>query len=350
MQKVLQRTERAQRVAVRRAKKFEGHRLRGEAWNRDRSRKQIMEAMEERIRQERINRKEDWERGPLAPRRDVGDRAKTYGSIHMYDMTLPDREPEKRPEWYHITEGDRVVIMRGRDRGRIGRVSELNKAKVMVRVKNLNMIDVELSQWMLDTHAPEEQNIQATPQLISLDDVKLVYPLPDPQTGTPRDVVIERLECINRKFDKHKREWDDGDRVIPGMDMIIPWPEKAEPRYEDNEDDTLRLSAEERTIRPFLLHAPMPLSVIDELRGKYSRFRTRHEREYRLKKELEDANKSERKKLVKAMQTPLQELMELRAKRNKAEEKDLTTEQLARIGEVIAREKEEATKAVKTME
>lgn len=83
----------------------------------------------------------------------------------------------------------------------------------------------------------------------------------------------------------------------------------------------------------------MPLSVIDELRHKYSKFRTRHDYEYQMKKELEDAKTEDRKDLIKTMRTPLQELAELRAREKQQQKKELTPEQLARIGEVIARER-----------
>merc|ERR1711939_384049 len=117
-----------------------------------------------------------------------------------------------------------------------------------------------------------------------------------------------------------KKEWTQGDRLIPGTNTIIPWPEKADEYHEDFENDTLRLNVDEQTFRPFLLHPPMPLSVIDELRNKFSRFRTRHDWDFIERKELEDEREEKRK--------------------------DLSDEQLAKIGEVIAAERAKATQTL----
>ena len=44
--------------------------------------------------------------------------------------------------------------------------------------------------------------------------------------------------------------------------------------------DTLRIDVDTQTWTPTLLRAPLPGTVIDELRGKYSVFRTRHDADY----------------------------------------------------------------------
>lgn len=284
-----------------------------------------------------MNRRIDWESGTLAPRRDVGDKTKTYGAQSLYNMVMPDKDPEFHLKWSHIAEGDRVVITRGRDKGKIGVVGEVSLDKAAVQVRDLNMLDIHLPAWLKQQNS-DDRDIFSHAQLMSIEDVKLVYPLPDPDTGIPRDVIVDRLQCVNRRFDKNKREWDEGDRVIPGTNTIIPWPEKADPQYEDNEVDTLRISVEEQTFRPFLIRPPMPLSVVDELRNKYSRFRTRHDYDFRMEKELEDTKEEERKGLIKTMRTPLQELADFKAAQKQQESRELTDAQLAKIGEVMAQE------------
>lgn len=347
MQKVIQRTQQAQKIAVRRHAKAKEHLERGESWARNQERQRQRKWASALIKDARTHRQEDWAAGSLAPRRDVGDAADNYGALTMYNVQLPDADPEKRPKWFGIAEGDRVVVVKGREKGKIGAVKDMNKEKVSIQVENVNMHDVDIPDWVLqEEEMNAERRIQTVAKHIPFDWVKLVYPLPDPETGIFRDVMVDRLLCINRAYDKHKREWDDGERVIPGTNTIVPWPEKAEPRYEDNEDDTLRISVEEQTFRPFLLYPPMPLSVVDELRNKFSRFRTRHDHEFVAKREAEDARAEKRKELSKAMRTPLQELADLRARQKKEQERDLSDEQLARIGEVIAREREKATSAV----
>ena len=81
----------------------------------------------------------------------------------------------------------------------------------------------------------------------------------------------------------------------------------------------------------------MPSSVIDELRNRYSIFRTRHEPEYIEKKQLEEEEKLERKKLAKKMRTPLNEAnRKARKERKKLGKGKLTPEMLEKIGQVIA--------------
>ncbi len=87
----------------------------------------------------------------------------------------------------------------------------------------------------------------------------------------------------------------------------------------------------------------MPMSVIDELRNKYSKFRTRHDPEYIAAKMEEDRQKEESKKLMRQMSTPLKEINRRERKLRKAKGKGvLTRPMLERIGEVIARKRAEA--------
>ena len=347
MQKVIQRTKAAQRQAVRRLQKEKEHIERGQAYNRRQEAQRVRKYNSSLIADARKNRKEDWALGPLAPRRDVGDNADSYGSVPIFNFQLPDKNPNVRPKWFHISEGDRVVVVKGREKGKIGIVNDLNKEKVSVQVRDVNVADISVPAW-----AQSERNMDSMMPIavqIPLADVRLVYPLPDPETGVPRDVVIERLSCVDRQWDRSENEWDDGQRLIPGTNTLIPWPEKVPPEYEDYEADTLRISVEEDTFRPYLLNPPMPLSVIDELRNKYSKFRTRHDWEYVQKKEAEDARAEKRKELVKGMRTPLQELKDVREKEKALKEKELSDEQLARIGEVIERERARAMGAVREM-
>ena len=346
MQKLIKRTEQAKRVAERQMKKRKEHMLKAESWERNQSRIRLNRANNGLIRDARKNRKEDWATGALAPRRDVGDQAETYASINMYNSMLPEIDPEKRLKWFHIHEGDRVVVMKGRERGKIAKVTNLDKEKNSVTVKDVNVVDISVPDWIARQEG-DDRKLVPHHRAMAIENVKLVYPLPDPETGVPRDVIIDRLRSINRTFDKDKKEWTDGERVIPGTNTIIPWPERAQPEHEDYEDDTLRITVEENTFRPFLLQPPMPTSVIDELRNKYSKFRTRHDWEYEQKKAAEDAKVEQRKGLIKTMRTPLQELAELRSEQKKAQEKELTNEQLARIGEVIEQESAKAKNAVR---
>ncbi|PPJ50144.1 hypothetical protein CBER1_04861 [Cercospora berteroae] len=330
MQRVVERVRKAERTLSKKRTKAAEHVRRSEAWERNQVRARAVKENTARLREDRKNRAIDWEAGALAPRRDVGEKAGSYGALPLQYFQPLDKDPESRlpQEKWPFREGDRVVITRGRDQGKIGVISEVDEDKDAVKVKGLNMVDVVLPKW-LKAQQNASKDYSSTEQLISRKDVKLVFALPDPETGIPRDAIIEKLEVV------------DGFRVIPGSNTFLPWPAKDDlpEEHEEYEDDTLRHAVEERTFRPFLIRPPMPLSVIDELRNKYSKFRTRHEYDYKVQKELEDAKVEERKGLMKTMRTPLQELAEVREKQKAALQKELSEEQMVKIGEIIAQER-----------
>lgn len=345
MQRIIQRSAAAKRNADRRMQKLVEHHEKGQGWSRRQEAQRIRKYNHALIKDARLARQEDWARGALAPRRDVGEKAQTYGSVDIFHMNLAERQEVNKIKWSHIVEGDRVVVIKGREKGKIGLVETLDTDRGAVNIKDVNMGDVNIPEW-----AQQEDNMEARtsrPFSVLYEDVRLVYPLPNEETGIPQDTIIDRLERVNEQWDAVKRVWDKGERSIPGTDTLIPWPESIPPEETDHEDDTLRMSVEEETFRPHLMFPPMPTSVIDELRSKYSKFRTRHDLEFVQKMEAKDAREEKRKGLIKTVRTPLQELADMRAKQKAAAEKQLTDEQLAKIGEVIAAQRTKAVQGLR---
>ena len=111
------------------------------------------------IRTARNNAREDWDLGPLRPNRAIGDEVETRGIYQregMRDVPIPKhwadsgeevqkkvkaRLPENviRNQW-PIVKGDRVVIIRGLHKNKIGEVSGLHKEYNMVTVEGLNKV------------------------------------------------------------------------------------------------------------------------------------------------------------------------------------------------------------------
>jgi large subunit ribosomal protein L24 len=78
-------------------------------------------------------------------------------------------------------------------------------------------------------------------------------------------------------------------RYIAGDNIEIPWPGEDIPQpYKDEEWDTLRVEVETLTHKPSLEYAPFESSIMDELRNKYSKYRTRHDPEWVEAKKVED--------------------------------------------------------------
>jgi len=172
---------------------------------------------------------------------------------------------------------------------------------------------------------------------IPVSSVRLVHPLPDPNTGAVRDVVIRELKAVGIIHDRPTKTvtWT---RIIPGENIRVPWPKIAPKQQPEYKGDTKRTDVEERTFVPTLLTPPMPEAVLDELRGRYSIFRTRHTPEYIAKKEAEEAEKQARKKSAQDMLLPLQEYnRKLREVRRALGQPVLSEEMLEKIGAVIAK-------------
>ncbi|KAL2355534.1 hypothetical protein BJ546DRAFT_875252 [Cryomyces antarcticus] len=339
MQKVLQRTAMAKRQAARRAL------LRTQKEEADTARTKTMEHIQSLKEQSRVvkearkNRREDWELGPLAPRRDVGENKQYYGTVDHKTLRGAEIPKKKRMELWTIVEGDRVVLLTGRDKGKIGEVDNVNKETEEVTVTGLNRVEIAIPEWMRGKDSnPSPTRPVDRPIPIGL--VRLVYALPDPKTSIPRDVIVENIEPRNVFRDRDTKE-PIFDRVIPGLEVSIPWPIKVKPDDVDHPSDTLRITVEEQTWTPTLLRPPMPPSVIDELRNKYSAFRDRHDEEYIAKKMAEDEEAKAAKQMAKMMRTPLKELHAKRREEFRkgsaegARPKKITQDMLAKIGEVI---------------
>jgi large subunit ribosomal protein L24 len=175
--------------------------------------------------------------------------------------------------------------------------------------------------------------------VIPISAIRLVHPLPDPETGAVRDVIIRELKPVGITHDRPTRKVFFG-RMVPGLNVRIPWPKQTPTEWPDHPYDTLRLEVEERTFVPTLLRPPMPESVLDELRGKYSKFRTRHTPEYVAQVEAREAEKKARQKGARAdeMLLPVQEYnRKMRELRRERGQPVLSDEMLEKIGEVIAR-------------
>ncbi|KAI5928015.1 hypothetical protein F4810DRAFT_705910 [Camillea tinctor] len=352
MQKILRRVATAERVvAKRRAVKDRRIFKKEKKEDFDLTRRQLSVARDEFQTAKQAVR-DDWAMGPLSPRLDFGTRDGMKGAIHEVRfqsntrMTLVQRN--RRCQWaggaynLNLAVGDRVVLIDGPDKGRIGPISEIDYDRAEVTVRDLNKSNVRVQPELRGPNDPAALNMEMS---IPISSVRLVHPMQDPQTGAVRDVIINRLThgpIIHDRQSGEKR-WD---RIVPGMNVSIPWPPQPEDEVKDYTGDTLRIDVEERTFTPTLLTPPMPESVIDELRGPYSRFRTRHSPEYIARLEAEEQAKRDRVKLMDSMRTPLQEFHRAeRANKKKKGKPRLTLEMLEKIGEVIARNRERTLNA-----
>ncbi|TRX97520.1 hypothetical protein FHL15_001798 [Xylaria flabelliformis] len=353
MQKIARRVATAERVAVKRRKaktnRFALHE-RKEIFAEDKE--QGRQAADEvKVAKQAI--RNDWAMGALSPRQDVGKFHEAPGAITQVrfpgNTILSLAKRNARCQWaggaryLNLAVDDRVVLLDGPDKGRIGKISEINQNTANVTVKGLNKSNVVIYHYLRESDNSQPAVNVEIPLPVSA--VRLVHPITDPVTGKTQDVIINQLVHRDLVTDKQtgKRRWD---RVVPGLNISIPWPVKEEPNIPDFKADTMRIDVEEKTFVPTLLRPPMPEAVVDELRNKYSRFRTRHEPEYIARVEAAEQAEKDRAKLMESIRTPLQEFH--RAEREKKKKKGkprLTLEMLEKIGEVIAKNRERSLNA-----
>ncbi|CAG9956223.1 unnamed protein product [Clonostachys rosea f. rosea IK726] len=350
MQKLLKRTAQAQRQAGRRAKKVH----RRDEFDTRRRNNQYLKMANDEIRQNlkdsRRARKEDWEMGPLAPKRDLGFNG--YGTFRenlRQDWTNNGMNPidpkvlEQRCAWAGgvkqlcLAPQDRVVILDGPDKGKVDRIQSVNKLNGSVTLENHHKA---LFQTWLDG----KHHAQAMP--ISVGSIRLVYPITNPKTGITKDTIINEIKPIpaNMESDNMSLDrWEYGnkwDRLVLGINVSIPWPEVQAPKFDTYDIDTTRDKVEARTFFYNLLSPPMPNVIIDELRNKYSKFRTRHDPEYIAMKELQERMKKGNPAVLKSMQTPLEEFHEKQRELKEARgEPELSEHMLTKLGEIIAKTK-----------
>ncbi|CZT45161.1 related to ribosomal protein YmL40, mitochondrial [Rhynchosporium secalis] len=346
MQKVFRHTVLAEKQAARRSARRLDKDLRLKWKNRREQNNYHRKDETKQIKEARFARREDYELGPLAPRRDVGDKTDTYGAVSLNRMqgrTLHGKEKDEILKFWggkHLTivKNDRVVILEGRDKGKIGVVKTIDKLRAECTVIGLNLMDVQVPKYMISKDEADQRPVRTIEQPVSLKSVRLVVPIKDSETGPRRDVIVKVIRRTP-PF-KYRNGTITYERYIPGMRQRhqIPWPEVEEKVFQDYPTDTLRMDVETKTFVPSLLTPPMPSSVIDELRNKYSIFRTRHEAEYlEAKQKEEDEKLAKKKSLAKKMRTPLNEAnRKARKGRKKLGKVELTPDMLEKIGQVIA--------------
>ena len=91
---------------------------------------------------------------------------------------------------------------------------------------------------MINAEDTDQRPVRTMEQPVSLSSVRLVFPLTDPETGITRDVIVKKLVNGKVSFDRHtgKQKWS---RIIPGLDIKVPWPKKEPKEHKDFLVDTL---------------------------------------------------------------------------------------------------------------
>ncbi|KAJ5748113.1 uncharacterized protein N7511_009809 [Penicillium nucicola] len=324
MQKVIQRTAAARKQALRNTAKTRERQDLLDRLTTRRQRKDYGVALYAQHKAARQNRWEDWEKGSIAPMRDSGLEKEIYGAVPGVLLQPPSIPKHLRRKHILFAEGDKVCVMRGRDQGKINVIQQINRDSETVIIKDVNVYDVIVPEWA-KSRIGHQDDTQAQTFPVPMDDIRHVIPLEDTETGETKNVIVEHAYAAgpysdrlpHSKLPKHSR-------YVSGLNIEIPWPAEDDPIITDGEMDTLRVEVETSTFIPTIRQPPFPSTIIDELRNKYSKFRTRHDPEY-LEQKMEEDYRKEFRETVSLMK-PITDFAKIRAAKNAEKRKAMTDE------------------------
>jgi large subunit ribosomal protein L24 len=140
MQRVLRRSLLARNQALRKTRRDDKKELRKAVKEFHRDRIMRDKALRGYVKAERSARREDWFLGPLAPQRDVGDQRGIYGTLNQMAIRQPKVPERQRPQYLNFAVGDRVVVVRGRPKGKISEIKTIDKAAMTVSLEGVNTV------------------------------------------------------------------------------------------------------------------------------------------------------------------------------------------------------------------
>ena len=153
MDKLAKRTAQAQKQAARRAKEVTRKQETSLKWRSIQGIKGTNAEIRDNIKSARKARREDWELGPLAPKRDLG--FNNYGAIHeqiRMDFSINGTHRVKRevaekrcawagtPKLLNLVPGDRVVLLDGPDKGKIDKIKSVDAANGTVTLEQAHRV------------------------------------------------------------------------------------------------------------------------------------------------------------------------------------------------------------------
>ncbi|KAG7895478.1 hypothetical protein KL936_000186 [Ogataea polymorpha] len=176
---------------------------------------------------------------------------------------IPEEKRYTRPEQWKVLEGDRVMFVKGPNKGKIGKVLGLQPFtnSIYTDIAETEPLSVPKQLWQ------EGQNeyLIDYPKTVSPDDVRVVTTMVK-EDGTEYDIVAEEVVFNGKYFDEDYKKMMPIRRVKYHEHIIIPWP-RPDPA-EDCVFSTPPEMAEERShIENSILHFEQPADFkIESLR------------------------------------------------------------------------------------
>jgi large subunit ribosomal protein L24 len=80
--------------------------------------------------------------GPLAPNRLAGKDSGSYGMMNYQSIRTPPVLAAERPKYFNFAVDDRVVVINGREKGKIGKVTEIDQERQTVGILDVNIVSL----------------------------------------------------------------------------------------------------------------------------------------------------------------------------------------------------------------
>jgi large subunit ribosomal protein L24 len=180
---------------------------------------------------------------------------------------------EERLKHAPFVEGDRVQVVSGKERGKVGTVHSVYKDGNCCFVEGLGgttKMVLPRTMWLEGQSKP----VTNVPNPIPYDNLRLVSTIKK-EDGSTEDVAVHSIIFKGNYYDPDRNEKLPIRRAKHNPSMVIPYPVPPTPLKESNPEIATPASAvEERTFFPASLHdMPIKIGALDQIRNPHSKWR-----------------------------------------------------------------------------
>lgn len=183
----------------------------------------------------------------------------------------PEDAFKSEKQWKYLP-GDRVVIMKGKHKGNVCVVKQLDKTTngfILDENGPTKTAPVPKQFWL----EGQKSHMLTVPVAIKQEDVRLVADVDDPSNpGHTRTVAVRDVTFNGSYYDANYKKMMPYRQVVGEKDLVIPWPKPAE--KEEGELATDPMVAREQTYWvESLAKNPIPAAAFLTIRNPNSKFR-----------------------------------------------------------------------------
>lgn len=187
------------------------------------------------------------------------------------DEVDPKDAFQTEKQWKYMP-GDRVVIMKGKQRGNICVIKQHDKVTngfILDENGPTKTVPVPKQFWL----EGQKTHMLTVPAAIKQEDVRLVADVDDPANpGQTKTVAVRDVTFDGSYYDANYKKMMPYRQVTGETDLVIPWPKPEE--HEDGELATDGMTAREQTFWvESLAKNPIPEAAFQTIRNPRSKFR-----------------------------------------------------------------------------